>query len=107
MITFDIPLLQLLVLAGGVVMPLLVGLVTNRTTNSGTRAVLLAVLSVAAQLITELIRALESGGTYNIGTGLLLGLGTFLVAVGTHYGLLKPTGTSDKVINVGSGKHLQ
>lgn len=103
MITFDIPLLQVLVLCGGVVLPLLVGLVTTRTTNPGTRAILLAVLAVAAQLITELVKALESGTPYNIGTGLLLGLGTFLVAVGTHYGFWRPQGVSDKVIAVGSG----
>lgn len=107
MITFDIPLLQVLVLVGGVVLPLLVGLVTNRQTDPGKRAILLAVLAVAAQLITELVRALESGEAYNIGTGLLLGLGTFLVAVGTHYGFWKPQGVSAKVIEVGnSGKHL-
>lgn len=106
MITFDIPLLQVLVLVGGVVLPLLVGLVTNRTTDPGKRAILLAVLSVAAQLVAELIKALESGEPYNLGLGLLLGLGTFLVAVGTHYGFWKPQGVSDKVVNAGSGKHL-
>lgn len=106
MITFDIPLLQVLVLVGGVVLPLLVGLVTNRTTDPGKRAVLLAVLAVAAQLVAELIKALESGEPYNLGLGLLLGLGTFLVAVGTHYGFWKPQGVSDKVVNAGSGKHL-
>lgn len=107
MITFDIPLLQVLVLVGGVVLPLLVGLVTNRTTDPGKRAILLAVLAVAAQLIAEVIKALETGEPYNLGTGLLLGLGTFLVAVGTHYGFWKPQGVSDKVIDAGSrGKHL-
>lgn len=106
MITFDIPLLQVLVLVGGVVLPLLVGLVTNRTTDPGKRAILLAVLAVAAQLVAELIKALESGEPYNLGLGLLLGLGTFLVAVGTHYGFWKPQGVSDKVVNAGSGKHL-
>lgn len=106
MITFDIPLLQVLVLVGGVILPLLVGLVTNRTTDPGKRAILLAVLAVAAQLVAELIKALESGEPYNLGLGLLLGLGTFLVAVGTHYGFWKPQGVSDKVVNAGSGKHL-
>lgn len=103
MITFDIPLLQVLVLVGGVVLPLLVGLVTTRQTDPGKRAILLAVLAVAAQLITELVKALETGTPYNIGTGLLLGLGTFLIAVGTHYGFWKPQGVSAKVIDVGSG----
>lgn len=106
MITFDIPLLQVLVLVGGVVLPLLVGLVTNRATDPGKRAILLAILAVAAQLVAELIKALESGEPYNLGLGLLLGLGTFLVAVGTHYGFWKPQGVSDKVVNAGSGKHL-
>lgn len=107
MITFDIPLLQVLVLVGGTILPLLVGLVTNRTTNPGTRAILLAVLAVGAQLIAELIKALETGQTYNLGTGLLLGLGTFLVSVGIHYGFWKPQGVSDKLVSAGTGRRAK
>jgi hypothetical protein len=95
-ITFDIPVWQLLALLVSTVFPLLVGLVTKRTTNAGTKAVLLALLALLSQLAAELGDALQHGTAYNLGTGLLLGLTSFLVAVGMHYGLWKPTGVTEK-----------
>lgn len=94
MIEFDVPLIPVLQLVLGVVLPVLVGLVTTRATRPGAKAALLAALSVATSLLTELIGALQTGTVYNLGLALVLGLGTFIVAVATHYGLLKPTGVS-------------
>lgn len=88
----------------GTVLPLLVGLVTTRTTNGGTKAILLAGISLVSALLTELGVAISNGTTYDVGTGLLLALPTFLVAVGLHYGLWKPTGASEAVQGVGA-KH--
>ena len=97
MIAFDVPLLPVLQLVLGVLLPVLVGLVTTRATSAGRKAVLLAALSVATSLLTELIGALQASTVYNLGMALVLGLGTFIVAVSTHYGLLKPTGVSGAV----------
>lgn len=94
MIAFDVPLIPVLQLILGVILPVLVGLVTTRATGAGRKAVLLAALSVATSLLTELIAALQAGTVYNLGLALVLGIGTFIVAVATHYGLLKPTGLS-------------
>lgn len=94
MIVFDVPLHLVLTLVAGTILPLLVGLVTTRATSPGTKAVALAAISVAASLLTELAAALQSGTEYNLGMALLASLGVFLVAVGTHYGLWKPTGVS-------------
>ena len=94
MIAFDVPLIPVLQLVLGVILPVLVGLVTTRATSPGAKAVLLAALSVATSLLTELIGALQAGTVYNLGLALILGLGTFIIAVSTHYGLLKPTGVS-------------
>lgn len=96
MITFDIPLYLVLSLCASTVFPLLVGLVTKRSTDPGVKAVLLALLAVLSQLLVELAEALQNGSAYNLGTALVLGLVSFLVAVGTHYGLLKPTGLDVK-----------
>lgn len=104
MITFDIPLLVVLQLCGSAVLPVLVGLVTTRTTRPGTRAVLLALLAMASSLLLQVINALETGTPYNLGVGLVLGLTSFVLAVGTHYGLLKHLGVSDKAISAGSGR---
>ena len=100
MIEFDVPLIPVLQLVLGVLLPVLVGLVTTRATRPGAKAVLLAALSVLTSLLTELIGALQAGTVYNLGLALILGLGTFIVAVATHYGLLKPTGISDKAADV-------
>lgn len=96
-IIFDVPLWHILNLLAGTVFPLLVGLVTTRATNDGAKAALLALLSVGTNLATEVGAALERGTTYNLGLALLLGLATFLVAVGMHYGLWKPVGATDRV----------
>ncbi|QGZ17131.1 holin [Arthrobacter phage DrYang] len=92
MIVFDVPQWQFLVqVFGGTVMTLLVGLVTTRVTSSQVRAILLAALSVLSSIVTELVAALQTNTPYNLGTALTFGLLTFLVAVGTHYGILKHT----------------
>lgn len=94
MIAFDVPVIPVLQLVIAVLLPVLVGLVTTRTTSPGRKAVLLAALAVVSSLLTELAAALTAGEVYNLGLALVYGLGTFLVAVATHYGLLKPTGIS-------------
>lgn len=82
------------------VLPLLVGLVTTRVTHGGIKAVLLAALALITSLLTELGVAVSNGVTYDLGQGLLLAIPTFLIAVGMHYGLWKPTTASEKVQNV-------
>lgn len=82
------------------VLPLLVGLVTTRVTAPGVKAVLLAALALLTSLLTELGVAISNGATYDVGQGLLLAIPTFLIAVGMHYGLWKPTTTSTKAQNV-------
>lgn len=102
MVTFDIELVQVLGLVAGVILPVLVGLVTTRTTHSGVKAALLAGLAVLTNILTELVEALNTGSPYDLGSALLLGLGTFVIAVATHYGLWKPTSVSEKAQAVGS-----
>lgn len=89
--------IQLLV---STVLPLLVGLVTTRVTHGGVKAALLALLALVTSLLTELGVAVSNGETYDLGQGLLLAIPTFLIAVGMHYGLWKPTTASTKVQNV-------
>lgn len=107
MITFTIDPWQVVQLIVAVVLPVLVGLVTTRTTSPGLKAVLLATLAVLSSLGTEALAANEAGEVYDLGQGLIFGLGTFIVAVAMHYGLWKPTGTSSAVQGVGeSDKEL-
>ncbi|MFB4350436.1 hypothetical protein [Microbacterium sp. CR_7] len=88
------------------VLPLLVGLVTKTITRPGVKATLLAILSLATSLLTELGAAITAGTTYDIGQGLILALPTFLIAVGLHYGLWKPIGASERLQEIGTERSL-
>lgn len=101
MIVIDFPLHLLLTLLASTVFPLLVGLVTTRETDPGRKAVYLAALSVLAPLLAEMAHALATGLVYDLGQALFAALTNFLVAVGMHYGLWKPTLVSEKVQAVG------
>lgn len=100
-VSFDWPLIVGMIVS--VVLPLLVGLVTKRVTHGGTKAVILAALAAATGLLTELGNALTAGVTYNIGMGLVFALASFLVAVGMHFGIYKPTGASTAAQNALGG----
>jgi hypothetical protein len=94
---------QLLQLLASTIFPLLVGLITTRDTNPNRRAVLLAALAVLTSLAAELAGALQSGQAYNLAGALLAALTSFLIAVGMHFGLWKPTAIADMLQAIGSG----
>ncbi|QDP43582.1 hypothetical protein QDA09_gp45 [Microbacterium phage Tyrumbra] len=100
-IAFDWPIIVGMIVS--VVLPLLVGLATTRITKSGVRATVLALLAAVTGLLTELGNALTAGVTYNLGMGLVFALASFLVAVGMHFGIYKPTGASTAAQNALGG----
>jgi len=89
---------QLWSLLVGVILPLLVGLVTKVTTSASTKAVLLALLSAVSGFVSELA---ASGDGFLWSTALITWVGTFLVAVGLHFGVYKPVGASVAAQKVG------
>lgn len=95
-ITFDLPLPIILGLIVSIILPLIVGLVTKVVTHGGTKAVILAALTAVTGILTELLNAVTSGQVFDLGAALLLWLGSFLVAVGMHFGIWKPTEVSTK-----------
>jgi hypothetical protein len=99
-IEFTLPWPLILGMVVSTILPILVGLVTTRVTNSGLKAVLLAALSAVTGLGTELLAAINSGTTYDLGNGLIFALTSFAIAVSLHYGLWKPTTVSAKAQNV-------
>jgi len=92
MLHFD--LAQVLSMVVGIFLPVLVGLVTKQTANPGVRAVLLAALSAVSSFLAEWLDTLNAGTAFDVGSTLLTVLGTFVVAVATHFGLWSPTGVS-------------
>ena len=61
---------------------------------------MLAVLSAVTGMLTELAAAMTAGVAYDLGTGLVLALTAFLVAVAMYFGLWKPTTVTAKAQNV-------
>ena len=80
----------------GVFLPLLVGLVTKVTTSASTKAVLLAALAAISGFLTEAVNAGGLGDEFDWWGAILTAITTFVVAVGLHFGLWKPTGASVK-----------
>lgn len=83
-----------------VFMPIAVGLVTNRVTSSGKKAVLLASLTLVTSLLTQLGEAIVANTVFDVGLALLAVIPAFAISVATHYGLWKPTGVSEKAQDV-------
>lgn len=83
------------------VLPLLVGLVTTRVTSSAAKAWLLAGLSLATSVLAEAVRVWTAGEAFDVGVALLAAIPTFIVSVSVHYGLLKPSGATAVVQDVG------
>jgi len=94
-------ILQLFILP--VLLPLAVGLVTKYTTSSSLKALLLLALSVITALLTEMLSAFQNGvESFDLGLALLQAIVTFVIGVGFHFGLLKPTGLTDKAQAIGN-----
>lgn len=102
MITFAPDWIQLLTLTVTVLLPLIVGLVTTSAVTAATKAILLAALAATSGLGAELLDALTSGQPYDLDAGLTTALAAFLIAVGLHYGLWKPTGLSRRLQAIGA-----
>lgn len=99
-IVFNLPPALVIGLLVSTVLPILTGLVTTRLTSGGIKAVVLAVLSAVTGMLTELAAAMTAGAAYDLGTGLILALAAFLVAVAMYFGLWKPTTVTAKAQNV-------
>ncbi|CAD5999157.1 hypothetical protein [Agreia sp. COWG] len=106
-IIFNLPPALIIGLLVSTVLPLLVGLVTSRVTKPGTKAILLAVLASVAGLLTELAASIAASTTYDLGSGLVLAVTSFLIATGLHFGIYKPTGASAALQRVGEPKHAR
>lgn len=87
MIKLDVAFLSVI---AGTVIPLLVALVTKWNASSGVKAVLNAVLALAAG---EGAMALEHGGLVTKAAALAVAY-AWITSQSTHFGLWKPTGAS-------------
>jgi hypothetical protein len=84
------------------VLPLIVGLVTTRITSGGVKAVLLLLLNAIMGIGADLMNAHSQGTAFDLTNAVFTWLTFFLVGVGMHFGLWKPTGTSGRLQDVGN-----
>jgi len=91
---------QLLTLALGTLLPVLVGLVTKASWGGGVRAVLLAALSALSGVLSSALDAANSGAAWDWRSALITAVGVWVSAVATHFGLWNPTGVADMAKNV-------
>ncbi|MEV4576010.1 hypothetical protein AB0K16_22460 [Nonomuraea jabiensis] len=85
---------QVLTLLVGTVLPLLVGFVNKESASAGAKAVWLAVLSAVGGGLSSALDAVNAGVVWDWRSAIVTAVGTFLIAVGMHFGLWKPTGAA-------------
>lgn len=76
------------------ILPILVGLVTKRSTSAAVKAVLLAFLAAVTSVGTEALAAHGAGTGWAWQTTAFNALVGFTVAVAGYFGLWKPTGVA-------------
>lgn len=85
---------QVLTLAVGTVLPILVGLVTKASWGAGVRAVLLAALSALGGVGSSALDAANAGQSWDWKMATITASNVWLIAVAAHFGIWKPTGVS-------------
>ena len=86
--------LNWLTLVLGIGLPMLTGLVTSRLAHAGLKAVVLALLSAVGGIVSELYSVGGVLAGFDWSAALADATTVFLIAVGMHYGLLKPAGVT-------------
>lgn len=75
------------------VLPVITALITKQVAPSHLKSVVLLLLSVVSGWLTSLY---ATGGSFVLKEALLSVIVTFVTAVATHYGLLKPTSVTGR-----------
>lgn len=86
--------LNWLTLVLGLVLPMATGLVTSRLAHAGLKAAVLALLSAVGGIGNELYSVGGVLAGFDWSAALANATSVFLIAVGLHYGILKPTGVT-------------
>jgi hypothetical protein len=95
---------QILNLLVAVIFPVIVGLITTKTTNPALKATLLATISFASGIAGQLLASGVEG--FDWFTAIVTGLGAWVVAIATHFGFWKATGVTEKIQTLRTAKHL-
>lgn len=87
---------DLVVLAIGLVAPIVVGLVTKSSTSSGLKACLLAAIAALVGVGTGFVNT-SPGQVWDWRAATVAAAVAWVAAVATHYGFYKPTGVTARI----------
>ncbi|MBF9135338.1 hypothetical protein I0C86_41545 [Plantactinospora sp. S1510] len=85
----------LLSLAITILLPILVGLITRRSTSAGTKAVLLLTLAAVKVILEAWLQAANTAATFEWIPVVYTTAVNLAIAVAVHFGLYRPTGATD------------
>ncbi len=78
----------------GTGLPMLTGLVSKQSWDSGLKAMIQLLLSAATGLGSEVLNSAVNNTEYNLLTGVITALGVWIAGIASYYGLLVPTKAS-------------
>jgi hypothetical protein len=84
------------------VLPLVVGLVTTKLTPGKDQFLLLAGLTAVVTLVTGALAAHDRNVPFDFVQGSLNAAAGFLVSVGSHFGIWRPSGATAALLAIGS-----
>lgn len=93
-----ITIVEVIGLVGAPLLALITGFITKMSTPPKMKALILLTLAVADGALTEYLANPEA---FDWRWALMKAGSAFLIATAAHFGLLKPTGVSDKVLGMG------
>lgn len=79
-----------------IVLPIIVGLVTKRSTSATFKSLFLLFLAYVSAFLSAWLAAANKGVDFDILVVLYNGVINFVIAIAVHFGLWKPTGATDK-----------
>lgn len=99
MVTTGMSIAQFIGLLVAPLMALLVGFVTKESWPDKWKSLLLLALSAINGVVVEAFT--PHAGGYDLRASIMSAIYAFVVAIGFHYGLLKPTGATAAVVSAG------
>lgn len=99
MIVFQPDLITVLTFVVGIVLPLLVGLVTTRTTSPARKAILLAALALVTSVLSGVLEAVTNGTEYDLFANFFVFLGVFVTSVAMYFGVWSRAGSSGESVS--------
>jgi hypothetical protein len=98
MIIWNVDWVMVLTFVVATLLPLLVAIVSTKLTDGKTKGILLAVLALATSILSGILDALVSGGTYDVGKQLVVLLGVFAWSVASYFGVWRAKGSDGESV---------